>query len=67
MPALNANRMAMSVCPDEEVRDYIEDQAADFGHPYAPPGKVKTGEQLFAAARKRFGDRRCIGLSFSIH
>lgn len=69
MPQLNANRMRMSICADDEVQDFIEHEAMNFGNPYAPvPGaKVKTAEQLFAAARRRFGDYRCISLEYSIH
>ena len=62
----NPSMMAMSVCPDKEVHEYVEALAGDFNL-YAPPGKMMTAEQVLAAARKQFGDRRCIGLVYWIH
>jgi hypothetical protein len=58
---LNARGKSMvpiRYCSDDRVQSFIEHDLADW-NPYRPSNDVKSAEQLFQAARDRFGDLRC--------
>jgi hypothetical protein len=45
-------------CADRRVQAFIERGVRDF-NPYRPIDEIETAEQLFRAARDRFGDMAC--------
>jgi hypothetical protein len=56
----------ITYCSDPDVQHFVEHDLA-FWHPYLTPDRVMSAEQLFAAARHRFGDMRCWDLTIVKH
>jgi hypothetical protein len=56
-------RLPIEYCSDPAVQAFIEDELRNV-NPYAP---VMSARQLFEAARREFGDYRCIDLEFWVH
>ena len=53
-------------CSDDGVQQFVEHDLA-FWHPYLMSDRVMSAEQLFAAARRQFGDMRCWDLTILKH
>ena len=60
------DKIPVKYCSDCEVQHYIDHEAWDF-RPYCPEPPVKTARELFAAARARFTDYRCLDLIIQVH
>lgn len=58
--------MPLVFSSDLDVQQFCEEEAWKIG-PYSQPEFVKSGPQLFQAARDRFGDYRCLDLLFYLH
>ncbi|MEH2547128.1 hypothetical protein V1283_003773 [Bradyrhizobium sp. AZCC 2262] len=54
------------VCSDSAVQAFCEKEAWNIS-PYSQPEHVMSGWELFQAARRRFGDYRCIDLEMWLH
>jgi hypothetical protein len=64
--ARRSTDLPLFFCSDPAGRPFCEDEAWNIG-PYSQPEFVKSGPQLFQAARERFVDYRCIDLEFWLH
>ena len=61
--AIDSLIVCSSVVGDPEVVQFLSEEMFDFS-----PYRVQlTGWELFSAARKRFGDYRCIGIRYCTH
>jgi hypothetical protein len=64
--AHTAKAIPVFYCSNPLVQDFIDDEAWDL-RPYCPQPPVKTAEEVFAAARSRFGDLACYDLTIYQH
>jgi hypothetical protein len=60
-PMPDKSTLPIRYCSDDGVQAFIEHDLADW-NPYRPSDQVRSAEELFAAARARFGDWRCVDL-----
>jgi hypothetical protein len=60
------NALPLRFCSDPDVQRFCEDEAWAISV-YSLPESTKSARQLFEAARKQFGDYRCIDLEFCEH
>jgi len=65
MPRPEHRHLAHVICNDPEVREFIEDEFWLIG-PYSVPEHTLSGREIFAAAKKRFGLARLIGVMYWI-
>ena len=66
MTARDTFDLPLTFCSDRDVQRFCEQEFWNIG-PYSQPEFVKSGRQVFQAARDRFGDLKCIDLLFYLH
>jgi hypothetical protein len=65
MPRIEHKFLAHIACDDPEVREFVEDEFWNIG-PYSQPEHVRNGQEIFDAAKKRFGLVRMLGVEWRI-
>jgi hypothetical protein len=66
MPRCDAIEMPLHFSDDPDVQTFCKEEVWRIG-PYSVPEFTKSARQLFNAARKQFGDLKCIDLEFWEH
>jgi hypothetical protein len=61
-----AEIIPVTYCSDPAVQAFVDGEAWHLA-PYCPDPPVKTAQEVFAAARARFGDYRCLDLTIYHH
>ena len=64
--ALLPRSLPVKYCSNADVQAFVDEEAWRIG-PYSQPEFTKTAQQLFAAARARFGDLKCYDLTIYHH